>query len=258
VNVSSQIAPLVLKNKLALVTGAGQGNGAAIAFGLALAGAKVIVTDINLANAESVAQGISAQGGQAWALLLDVSSPTQCQSLALQVMREIGAIDVLINNAGIIIREGIDSPNAVENMSRMLSVNVMGTYLPIQYFLPALRQTRGCIINLASIAATTGLAGTLGYAPSKAAVKLLTQSLSVELAKDGIRVNALAPGVIATPMTESTRETPEKLQKFMMRTPMGRVGQPEELIGPAVFLASDMASYVTGVTLPVDGGFLAA
>jgi NAD(P)-dependent dehydrogenase (short-subunit alcohol dehydrogenase family) len=89
-------------------------------------------------------------------------------------------------------------------------------------------------------------------------VKLLTQSLSVELTKDGIRVNALAPGVIATPMTESTREAPEKLQKFMMRTPMGRVGQPEELIGPVVFLASDMASYVTGVTLPVDGGFLAA
>jgi NAD(P)-dependent dehydrogenase (short-subunit alcohol dehydrogenase family) len=256
--ISSQIAPLVLVQKLALVTGAGQGNGKAIAFGLAQAGARVIVTDIAAASAAQVAAQISEAGGQAWAYALDVSSPTQCESLAEKVLREVGAIDVLINNAGIIIREGIDSPNAVENMSRMLSVNVMGTYLPIQYFLSALRQTKGCIINLASIAASAGLAGTLGYSPSKAAVKLLTQSLAVELAKDGIRVNALAPGVIATPMTQSTRDEPEKLQKFMLRTPMGRVGQPEELIGPVVFLASSMATYMTGVTLPVDGGFLAA
>jgi NAD(P)-dependent dehydrogenase (short-subunit alcohol dehydrogenase family) len=124
--------------------------------------------------------------------------------------------------------------------------------------LSALRKTKGCIINLASIAAQAGLPGTMGYSPSKGAVKLMTQALAVELAKDGVRVNALAPGVIATPMTEVTRSTPEKLEKFMLRTPMSRVGQAEELIGPVVFLASEMASYITGVTLAVDGGFLAA
>ena len=257
-NISNLIAPKILQDKLAFVTGAGQGNGKAIAFGLAHAGARVVVTDLNAANASQVAADICATGARAWAYALDVSSPSQCEALAFTVERDIGTISILINNAGIIIREGIDSPDAVANMSRMLSVNVMGTYLPIQFFLPALRKTKGCIINLASIAATAGLAGTLGYSPSKGAVKLLTQSLAVELAKDGIRVNALAPGVIATPMTESTRQAPEKLQKFMQRTPLGRVGQAEELVGPVVFLASEMASYVTGVTLPVDGGFLAA
>ena len=139
-----------------------------------------------------------------------------------------------------------------------MDVNVLGTFIPSHSFLSALRKTKGCIINLASIAAQAGLPGTMGYSPSKGAVKLMTQALAVELAKDGVRVNALAPGVIATPMTEVTRSTPEKLEKFMLRTPMARVGQAEELIGPVVFLASEMASYVTGVTLAVDGGFLAA
>ena len=165
---------------------------------------------------------------------------------------------MLVNNAGIIIREGVDSAKAVENLNRMMQVNVVGSYIPVHAFLSALRQSKGCVINLASIAAQAGLPGTLGYSPSKGAVKLMTQALAVELAKDGVRVNALAPGVIETPMTQITRDQPEKLEKFMARTPMGRVGQAEELIGPVVFLASPMASYVTGVTLAVDGGFLAA
>ena len=253
-----QIAPHVLGGKLARVTGAGQGNGRAIAKGLALAGAKVVVTDIHRENAQAVAQQITDSGGQAWHYVLDVTAESECHALAALIANEVGHIDVLVNNAGIIIREGVDSPKAVQNLERMLDVNVLGTFIPTHAFLPALRATKGCIINLASIAAQAGLPGTMGYSPSKGAVKLMTQALAVELAKDGVRVNSLAPGVIATPMTDVTRSTPEKLEKFMMRTPMGRVGQAEELIGPVVFLASDMASYVTGVTLPVDGGFLAA
>lgn len=250
--------PELLTQRLALVTGGGQGNGRAIALGLARAGARVIVTDLQAQTAQAVADEIKAQGGQAWAFALDVSQAEDCAVLAQRVGQEIGPIDILINNAGIIIREGIQSPRAVQNMQRMMDVNVLGTFYPVHSFLPALRQTRGNIINLGSIASFTGLAGSLGYSPSKGAVKLMTQALAAELAADGIRVNALAPGVIATPMTQATRDAPEKLQKFMSRTPMGRVAEPEELIGPVVFLASDMASYVTGVTLPVDGGFLAA
>ncbi len=257
-DITSLQAPPVLAGRLALVTGGGQGNGRAIARGLARAGARVVVTDLNLQTATAVAREIEAEGGHAWAYALDVARAADCQALAERVGREVGPIDLLVNNAGIIIREGLDSPQVVANMERMMDVNVLGTFQPTQAWLPALRSTRGCVINVASIAASAGLPGTVGYSPSKGAVKLLTQSMAVELAKDGVRVNAIAPGVIETPMTAVTRNAPEKLEKFMARTPMGRVGQAEELVGPVVFLASAMASYVTGVTLPVDGGFLAA
>ncbi|WP_249931210.1 glucose 1-dehydrogenase [Ramlibacter sp. 2FC] len=257
-DITSNMAPEVLSGRLALVTGGGQGNGRAIARGLARAGARVIVTDINGETAQQVAAEIRAEGGQAWSFRLDVTSEEACNALAGQVAKEIGEVDLLVNNAGIIIREGIDSPKAAANLERTLDVNVMGTFLPTQAWLAALRATKGCVVNVASIAASAGIAGVVGYSPSKGAVKLLTQTLAADLAKDGIRVNAIAPGVIETPMTTSTREAPEKLDKFMSRTPMARVGQAEELVGPVVFLASPMASYVTGVTLPVDGGFLAA
>ncbi len=252
--ITSNMAPQVLQGKTALVTGGGQGNGRAIAKGLAKAGAKVIVTDLNEVNAKSVAQEITQFGGSATAYRLDVTSAEQCTDVAASV----GNIDVLVNNAGIIIREGIDSPKVDTNLERTLDVNVMGTFRPTNAWLKALRATKGVIINVGSIASTTGIPNVVGYSPSKGAVKMLTQALAVELAKDGIRVNAIAPGVIETPMTSYTREAPERLDKFMLRTPMGRVGQAEELVGPVVFLASDMASYVTGVTLPIDGGFLAS
>ena len=256
--ISALMAPQVLDGRIALVTGAGQGNGKAIAQGLAKAGARVVVTDLNEANAQAVAAQIQAAGGQAVAYQLDVTSADACQALAATVAAQVGDADILVNNAGIIIREGLDSPKAAANLERTLNVNVMGSFLPTQAWLAALKKTRGVIINVGSIASSTGIPNVVGYSPSKGAVKLMTQALAVELAKDGVRVNAIAPGVIETPMTSYTREAPERLDKFMLRTPMARVGQPEELVGPVVFLASSMASYVTGVTLPVDGGFLAA
>ena len=256
-DISSNMAPKVLDGRLALVTGAGQGNGRAIALGLARAGARVVVTDIDAESAQRVEAEIRAAGGEAWAHGLDVTSREACVALAEKVAADAGLVDVLVNNAGIIIREGIDSPRVMANLQRTLDVNVVGSFHVVHAWLPALRATKGSVINIASVAAFAGQPGSAGYSPSKGAVKLLTQSLAVELAKDGVRVNAIAPGVIETPMTVFTRGSPEILQKFMLRTPMARVGQPEELVGPVVFLASDMASYVTGVTLPVDGGFLA-
>lgn len=255
--ITTNMAPQVLAGKIALVTGAGQGNGRAIAIGMAKAGAQVIVTDLVEKNAQSVAEEINTAGGRAVHYGLNVTSAEQCSALASKVSKEVGNVDILVNNAGIIVREGLDSPKVAENLARTLDVNVMGTFNSTHAFLGALRATKGVIINLASIASSIGIPNVVGYSPSKGAVKQLTQSLAVELAKDGIRVNAIAPGVIETPMTSYTREAPERLEKFMARTPMGRVGQAQELIGPVIFLSSEMASYVTGVTLAVDGGFLA-
>lgn len=254
---SQTIAPRLLAGRLALVTGAGQGNGRTLALGLAQAGARVIVTDVNGVTVEETAKAIREEGGDAWSFVLDVTSPEDCHALAARVGQEIGVVDLLVNNAGIIIRENTSSPNAAANWKKTIDVNVHGTFNVTHAWLPAIKATRGSVINIASITAFAGQAASLGYAPSKGAIKMLTQSLAQELAPAGVRVNALAPGVIATPMTAATREDPTRLESFMSRIPMGRVGETEDLIGPVIFLASDMSRYVTGITLAVDGGFLA-
>ena len=247
----------LLEGRLALITGAGQGNGRALALGLSAAGARVIVTDMNATTVEETAALVRANGGTAFADTLDVTDAEACKALAARLDRDVGPVDLLVNNAGIIIREGTDSPRAEANWRLTMDVNVNGTFNVTYAFLAALKATRGTVVNIASIAAYAGQGGSLGYSPSKGAIRMLTQSLAAELAKDGVRVNALAPGVIATPMTAATRSQPERLEKFLTRIPMGRVGEPDELVGPVVFLSSSMSAYVTGVTLPVDGGFLA-
>jgi NAD(P)-dependent dehydrogenase (short-subunit alcohol dehydrogenase family) len=251
------VAPRLLEGRLALITGAGQGNGRALALGIAQAGARVVVTDVNDATVQETAKLVREQGGQAWAFVLDVTSPADCTALAARVDKEIGQVDLLVNNAGIIIREGMGSANAASNWKKTIDVNVNGTFNVTHAWLAAIKAKRGAIINIASIAAYAGQGASLGYSPSKGAIKMFTQSLAQELAPAGVRVNALAPGVIETPMTAATRENPERLKSFMTRIPMGRVGKTEDLIGPVIFLASDMSRYVTGITLPVDGGFLA-
>ena len=139
----------------------------------------------------------------------------------------------------------------------MLRVNLGGVKTMVRALLPQLRKTRGRIVNLGSIMSISAGPGLGAYAASKGAVLQLTKALAHDLAPDGIRVNAIAPGVIATPMTTVTRENPQAIGRFMAHTPLGRVGEPEELVGPVLFLASDMSSYVTGALLPVDGGYLA-
>jgi NAD(P)-dependent dehydrogenase (short-subunit alcohol dehydrogenase family) len=238
------------------VTGAGAGNGKAIALGLARAGADVVATDIDAESAQATAADIISSGRKAWAYTLDVSSPAACDDIAEKVGTEVGQISILVNNAGILIREDIRHPRARQNWQRLIDVNLGGTFNTIYSWLPALQATRGSIINISSIQAFLGHTG-LGYSPSKGGVKQLTMALALDLAADGIRVNSIAPGFIATPMTEGPRQDPQVLEKILTRVPMKRVGDPDELVGPTVFLASDMASFVTGVTLPVDGGFLA-
>jgi NAD(P)-dependent dehydrogenase (short-subunit alcohol dehydrogenase family) len=249
--------PPLLNGRLALVTGAAGGIGRAIAVAYAGAGARVVLTDMQADACASAVAEIQALGGSAWAFGLDITDVPACQALAQRVGAEIGAIDILVNNAGIIIREGLDSPQAHANIRKVFDVNVLGGFNVLHAFLPALRQTRGCIINIASGAAFIAQGGALGYSGSKAAVKMLTETMAVDLARDGIRVNAIAPGVIETSMTEATRTNPQRLSGFLQRTPMGRIGQAHEIAAPAVFLASAMASYVNAVTLVVDGGMLA-
>jgi NAD(P)-dependent dehydrogenase (short-subunit alcohol dehydrogenase family) len=253
----SSIAPRLLEGRLALITGAGQGNGRALALGLAQAGARVIATDMKESTVEETAQLIRSEGGEAWPFVLDVTALAACEALAKRVEKEIGMVDLLINNAGIIIRENMSSADAAGNWRRTIDVNLNGTFNVTLAWLAAIKATKGSIINIASIAAYAGQGASLGYSPSKGAIKMFTQSLAQELAPCGVRVNALAPGVIETPMTEATRQSPARLEAFMTRIPLGRVGQTEDLVGPVIFLASEMSRYVTGITLPVDGGFLA-
>jgi len=247
----------LLTGKIALVTGAGSGIGQAIAIAYAQEGAKVVITDLDLVGCHQTLEKIQDLGGQGWVYALDVTDVAAVQTLANQVQNELGNIDILVNNAGVILREGIDSPNAHAVIRKVMDVNLLGVFNTIHAWLPALRATRGCIVNISSGAAFLGQPRALGYSASKGAVKMLTQSMAADLGVDGIRVNAIAPGVIVTPMTDVTRSDPQRLEKFMVRIPLGRLGQAHEIAGAAVFLASDLATYVNGVTLPVDGGTLA-
>ena len=197
-------APL-LQGKLALVTGAASGIGRAICIAYAQAGAKVIVTDRQVeACAETLAL-VQRHSPASRAFALDVTDAAAAAALAARIASEVGDINVLVNNAGVIIRAGIDSAQVHANVRRLMEVNYFGTFNAIHAWLPALRRTRGCIINIASGAAFTAQAGVVGYSASKGAVRLLTQSMAADLGPDGIRVNAVAPGVIETPMTEATR-----------------------------------------------------
>ena len=246
----------MLTGRLALVTGAGHGNGAAIARGLAAAGAEVIVTDIDKDAARTIADSIAADGGKARGFALDVTDEEGCRKLAQDLSLLVGPIRILVNNAGIFLRGNLVTADGRERWDRTMAVNVQGPFNVTMAFVEQLRLTRGTIVNIASINSYVAPAGSGAYPVSKGALAQFTRALASELAPDGVRVNALAPGLIATAMTEPTRADPRRLEAFLAHVPMKRVGEPEELAGPVVFLCSDAASYITGAILPVDGGYL--
>lgn len=247
----------LLKGEVAIVTGAAQGNGAALASGLAQSGAVIAVTDINGEKARSVADEINAAGGRADSWALDVTDRAACSRVADAVRGTLGPAAILINNAGILYRDTIRDEAFEEQWQRTLDVNLNGAKNMTMACLDDLRSTGGRVVNLGSIRSFVGGSQSAAYAASKGAILLMTKAFANELAPDGVRVNAIAPGIIATAMTEYTRDNPASLEKFLTRVPMGRVGQPEDLVGPVIFLASKLSAYVTGAMLPVDGGYLA-
>ena len=246
-----------MQDKRVLVTGAGRGLGAAIAQGFARQGAAVIVADVDAALAAATVQAIRTAGGKAADAVLDVTDAAAVRDFAQRSATEHGNLDILVNNAGISARAPFDDPKTPEIWDRLMSVNLQGTFNVTHAFVEQLKATRGAIVNLCSIVAYGCSISTAGYVVSKGGVRSFTEVLARDLAPHGVRVNAVAPGLMETEMTAGQRAQAQGTDWYMQRAPMARAGRADEIVGPVLFLASDLASYVNGVVLPVDGGYLA-
>ncbi len=245
-----------LQDRIALVTGAGSGNGRAIAIGMAREGAHVVIADINQLGSEATAQEITALGRKTLALKTDVSKVTDIEAMVKAVMDQFGRIDILVNNAGVITRQPMLEVTE-ETWDRILDINLKGVFFCTQAVARVMvRQGKGKIINMASIAGVRAEPRRVHYNTSKAGVIMLTKSTAVELAPYHINVNAIGPGLIETPMTRDLVADLSQAKYWQENIPWGRIGQPEDLVGAAIFLASDDAAYITGVTIFVDGGFI--
>ena len=252
----------LLQDHIAVVTGAGSGIGRAIALGYARAGAQIVALDINGEAAAKSAADIRAAGGEAEHFTLDVTDRLACRAIAAQVASDVGPVSILVNNSGIIRRSAFagDAEAAAKDWQDTLAVNLDGVFNVTRAFLDALRATKGRIVNIASIQSFVHVRtpSSAAYTTSKHAVLGFTRALAVELGKDGVRVNAIGPGFIETPLNAKTRaNSPELVKVFIDHTPLGRAGQPEDIVGPAIFLASDLSAYVTGSIVMADGGYRA-
>ncbi len=244
--------PLKLKGKVALVTGAAQGIGKAVALLLARNGADILVSDINLEKAEETAKEIEGLGQRALAVKTNVADANDVEKMAQTALERFGRIDILVNNAGI-TRDKLLLRMSDEDWDDVLGVNLRGTFLCTRAVIrPMAKQKSGKIVNIASVVGTMGNAGQANYGASKAGVIGFTKTVAREYASRGINVNAIAPGYIETPMTEAL---PEKAKEELKRMiPMDRLGKPEDVAEAVLFLVSEAASYITGQVLHVNGG----
>jgi NAD(P)-dependent dehydrogenase (short-subunit alcohol dehydrogenase family) len=247
-----------LDGQTAVVVGGAGGLGAAIARGLAEAGAAVAVADANARQAKAVADEIAQAAGRAIALEVDVAVRDSVERMAADVEARLGPIEVLVNSAGITHRSAAaEFPEA--EWHRIIAVNLTGVFAACQVVgRRMIARRRGRIVNLASIAGQIGLQRTVAYAASKGGVVMLTRALAVEWAPHNVRVNAIAPSWFGTNLGDVIHREPDYAERSMRRVPFGRMGKPEELVGAALYLASEASSMVTGHILAVDGGTLAS
>jgi NAD(P)-dependent dehydrogenase (short-subunit alcohol dehydrogenase family) len=243
-----------LSGKTAVVTGGGRGLGSAIAIGMAAEGAHVLVVDRNRVAADDIVAQIKASGGSASAETLDISDREAVMAFGGRMREQYGKIEVLVNNAGIAPRIRLNDPNLMQMWDQVIDVNLTAQWDITVALLPTLKHSGASVIFVSSIAGFTAPRSSAAYGATKAGVRSLVQYFARELGPLGGRANGLAPGRMKSDLMTVTGEAGEK---FLQRVPLGRVGETHEIAGPAVFLASDMSSYVTGVTIPVDGGYLA-
>ncbi|PJE69765.1 MAG: hypothetical protein COU98_00055 [Candidatus Staskawiczbacteria bacterium CG10_big_fil_rev_8_21_14_0_10_38_10] len=249
-----------LNKKIAIVTGARRGMGKTHALILAKAGAKVVVSDISLEDCEKVVEEIKKEGGEALAIKCDVSKKKEVDEMIEKTIEKFGKVDILVNNAGICqFKPFLELTE--EEWERTLDINLKGYFFCAQAAAREMaKQKSGVIVNIASVVMGQigmGMAGLAHYSASKGGIVALTKTLALELAPLGIRVNAISPGVIDTPMVASVKLDPKAIEGILAQIPLRRMGRPEEISNTVLFLASDESSYITGATIVVDGGWLA-
>ena len=243
-----------LEGKVALISGGARGMGAVEAKLFAKEGAKVIIGDMLEDEGRKVEAEINESGGDCVFVLLDVSDEDAWRRAVNEAVSRYGKLDILVNNAGI-YRAHIVEETTVEEWDQVMDINAKGVFLGTKHAIPAMRQAGGgSIVNISSVAGLVGSKQTTAYTASKGAVRLLTKSTAIQYASEGIRANSVHPGTIVTPMTEGFLADDAMLEDRINRTPLKRLGRPEDVAYGALYLASDEASFVTGSELVIDGG----